>query len=177
MAWMETDYSKYTHFAFSMEEKMAAGAFGRTRNYGWEGPFKVVHLSRISFNSILLIKYPVSHFLADLTRLDRTRLGGSMRSTSGGAVSTNHHTVRDGLRLIGRTKFPQRVCNPAMLLSTNASFPMHLFAPSGPSILKPSSHLSFCQVYFWGELASPWLGNVLLVCEFFFHSLKLRLWK
>ena len=31
MAWMETDYSKHT--ALSTEDKMAAGAFGRARNY------------------------------------------------------------------------------------------------------------------------------------------------
>ena len=31
MAWMETDYSKHV---FSMEGKMAAGAFGRARKYG-----------------------------------------------------------------------------------------------------------------------------------------------
>ena len=31
MAWMETDYSKHS---ISMEGKMAAGAFGRARNYG-----------------------------------------------------------------------------------------------------------------------------------------------
>ena len=34
MASMETDYSKHT---LSMEDKMAAGAFGRARNYGWAG--------------------------------------------------------------------------------------------------------------------------------------------
>ena len=34
LAWMETDY------AFSMEDKMAAGAFGRVRNYGWDGPLR-----------------------------------------------------------------------------------------------------------------------------------------
>ena len=31
MAWMETDYSKH---ALSMEDKMAAGGFGRAGNYG-----------------------------------------------------------------------------------------------------------------------------------------------
>ena len=30
MAWMKTDYSKHT---FSMEGKMASGAFGHARNY------------------------------------------------------------------------------------------------------------------------------------------------
>ena len=35
MAWMGTDYSKHVRiFAFSMEDKMAAGAFGRATNYG-----------------------------------------------------------------------------------------------------------------------------------------------
>ena len=33
MAWMETDYSKHT-----MERRMAAGAFGRSGNYGRDGP-------------------------------------------------------------------------------------------------------------------------------------------
>ena len=33
MAWMETDCSKHI-VAFSMKDKMAAGAFGRARNYG-----------------------------------------------------------------------------------------------------------------------------------------------
>ena len=37
MAWVEPDYSK--HIALSMEDKMAAGAFGRAKNYGWNGPF------------------------------------------------------------------------------------------------------------------------------------------
>ena len=37
MARMKTDYSKQ---AFSMEDKMAAGAFGHARNYGWDDPFK-----------------------------------------------------------------------------------------------------------------------------------------
>ena len=32
MAWMETDYPKDTHFR--LEDKMAAGVFGRARNYG-----------------------------------------------------------------------------------------------------------------------------------------------
>ena len=36
MAWMETDYSKHTHF--SMADKMAAGVFGRARNYGLDDP-------------------------------------------------------------------------------------------------------------------------------------------
>ena len=27
---------------FSMEHKMAAGAFGHARNYGWDGPFKIL---------------------------------------------------------------------------------------------------------------------------------------
>ena len=34
---METDYSKHT---LSMEDKMAAGAFGHATNYGWDSPFK-----------------------------------------------------------------------------------------------------------------------------------------
>ena len=46
MAWMETDYSKHTYFS-SMEGKMAAGAFGRARNYGWDFPF----LSQIRFST------------------------------------------------------------------------------------------------------------------------------
>ena len=33
MAWMETDYSKGST-PFSMEDKMAAGASGRARDYG-----------------------------------------------------------------------------------------------------------------------------------------------
>ena len=35
---METDYSK--PYAFSMEDKMAAGTCGHDRNYGQEGPLK-----------------------------------------------------------------------------------------------------------------------------------------
>ena len=27
-------------YVFSMEGKMAAGGFGRTKNYGWDGPFR-----------------------------------------------------------------------------------------------------------------------------------------
>ena len=35
MAWMEMDYSKHIYiYAFSMEDKMTAGAFGHARNYG-----------------------------------------------------------------------------------------------------------------------------------------------
>ena len=36
MTWMETDYSKYTHFQWKIS--MAAGAFGRAKNYGWDSP-------------------------------------------------------------------------------------------------------------------------------------------
>ena len=39
MCWMETDYSK--HYALSMEDKMAAGACGRSKNYV-RRPLKIV---------------------------------------------------------------------------------------------------------------------------------------
>ena len=35
MAWMETDYS--TSYAFAMEDKMAAGAFGHAGSYKMTG--------------------------------------------------------------------------------------------------------------------------------------------
>ena len=38
IARMETDYSEHATHALSMEDKMAAGAFGRTKNYECDEP-------------------------------------------------------------------------------------------------------------------------------------------
>ena len=44
MAWMEMDlYSKHIYmYTLSMEDKMVDGAFGHTRNYGWDGSFTLL---------------------------------------------------------------------------------------------------------------------------------------
>ena len=41
MAWMESDYKSLKRYALSMEDKMAAGAFGRAKNYGRDGPLHI----------------------------------------------------------------------------------------------------------------------------------------
>ena len=51
MAWMETDC------AFSMEDKMAAGAFGRARNYGL-----ILHLLYFSSLSAFFLRLFLSAF-------------------------------------------------------------------------------------------------------------------
>ena len=62
MAWMETDYSKHTMYIFLMDGKMVAAAFGRARNYGWDGPYihgaseahTKLHLSKSIFVKVLI---------------------------------------------------------------------------------------------------------------------------
>ena len=55
MAWMEMDYSKHM-YVFSMEGKMAAGAFGCTRNYGWDGPFNIEIGKSLFKHKVRLVK-------------------------------------------------------------------------------------------------------------------------
>ena len=70
MACMETDYSKHT-----MEDKMAAGAFGRARNYGGDGPFTSnLCLKRLANKRNVLVKETcLNKALLDVCSLSKSR--------------------------------------------------------------------------------------------------------
>ena len=82
MAWIETNYSKHAR-------KMAAGAFGRARNYGSDGPWRgiycprtetrqenmdfVLHIALFSFLNTTVLTHPKSYtvFFIDVASIDR----------------------------------------------------------------------------------------------------------
>ena len=54
MAWMEHGLQiSLKRYALSVEDKMAAGAFGRARNYGRGGPSDHVHSARTQLDTYL----------------------------------------------------------------------------------------------------------------------------